>query len=88
MLHSVVGVMGLVVETQSCKTGCAIAERLNISRKIVLHVTVVQTGTVVLEANSKFLAPRFEGAGAWSLDGGPPSLPPSASTAPYSILRI
>jgi hypothetical protein len=85
MHHSIVGAMTLVVEGQSCKTGCATAERLNISRKVVPQVTVVQTGAVVLDATSKFLAPHLESA--WSLDSGPPSLP-SAYTASYSILRI
>jgi hypothetical protein len=85
-LHdSIVGAMTLVVDGQSCKTVCATAERLNISRKAVPGVTVVQTGAVVLDATSKFLAPHLEST--WSLDNGPPSLP-SAYTASYSILRI
>jgi hypothetical protein len=88
---SVVGAMtpvveALVVEALSCKTGCAIAERLNISRKVVPQVTVVQTGAVVLDATSKFLVPHLEDG--WSLGRDPPSLSPSAYTASYSILRI
>jgi hypothetical protein len=85
MHHSIVGTMTLVAEGQSCKTGCATAERLNISRKVVPRVTVVQTGAVVLDATPKFLAPHLESA--WSLDNGPPSLP-SPCTASYSVLRI
>jgi hypothetical protein len=84
--HSVVEAMTLVVVTQSCKTGCATAERLDIPRKVVPQVTVIQTGAVVLDATSKSWTPRLEDA--WSLDSGPPSLSPSASTASYSILRI
>jgi hypothetical protein len=86
MHHSVVGAMTLVVEAQSCEKGCATAERLNISRKLVSQVTVVQTSAVVLDATSKFLIPHVEDP--WSLDSGPPSLSPSASTASYGILRI
>jgi hypothetical protein len=86
MDSSVVEAMTPVVEALSCKTGCDIAERLNISRKVVPQVTVVQTGAVVLDATSKFLAPHLEDG--WSLGSGPPSLSPSAYTASYSILRI
>jgi hypothetical protein len=86
MHHSVVGAITLVAERQSCKTGCATAEQLNISRKVVPQVTVVQTGAVVLDVTSQFLAPHFEDA--WSLDSGPPSLSSCPSTASYSILRI
>lgn len=85
MHRSIDETMTLAVEGRSCKTGCATAERLNISRKVVPRVTAVQTGTVVLETTSKFSAPHLESA--WSLDKGPPSLP-SAYTASYSILRI
>jgi hypothetical protein len=85
MHHSVVGAMSPVVEGRSCKTGCATAEPLNISRKIVPQVTVVQTGAVVLDASPKLLDRDL--VGSWSLDSGPPSFP-SAYTASYSILRI
>lgn len=85
MHHAFVGNVILVAGAQSCQTGCAKAERLNISRKVVPQVTAVQTGAVVLDAVSKFLAPHLESA--WSLDSGPPFLP-SAYTASYSILRI
>jgi hypothetical protein len=83
--HSVVGDMTFVVEARSCQTDCAVAEQINISRKVVPQVTVVQTGAVILDATSRFLAPHLESA--WSLDSGPPSFP-SACTAFYSILRI
>jgi hypothetical protein len=85
MHHSVIGAMTLLVQAQSCQTDCAMIEQLNISRKVVPQVTVVQTGAVVLDATSKFLAPHLESA--WSLDSGPPFLP-SAYTAAYSVLRI
>ncbi len=86
MHHSVVGAMTRVLEAQSCKTGCATAERLNIARRVVPHVAVVQTGTAVLDAPPEVLGPHLEGA--WSLDSGPPLLLPSAYPAFYSILRI
>ena len=90
MHHHAVGDLALVevtavVGAQSCQTDCAVVEQLNISRKVVPRATVVQTGAVVLDATSKFLAPHVESA--WSLDSGPPSLPP-VYTASYSILRI
>jgi hypothetical protein len=84
MRHTPVGDVARVVKSQSCQSHCAKAEGLNISRKVVPQVTVVQTGAVVLDA-TEFLAPHLESA--WSLDSGPPSLP-SAYTAFYSILRI
>jgi|ERR1700722_11996189 len=85
MHHASIRDVTLVVEAQSCRTDCAVVEQLNISRKILPQVTMVQTGAVVLDATSKFLAPHLESA--WSLDSGPPSLP-SAYTASYSVLRI
>jgi len=85
MHQYVVGDMIFVVGAQSCQTDCAGVEQLNISRKVVPQVTVVQTGAVVLDATSKFFAPHLEGA--WSLDSGPPPFP-SADTSSYSVLRI
>jgi hypothetical protein len=85
MHQYVVGDMIFVVGAQSCQTDCAVVEQLNISRKVVPQVTVVQTGAVVLHATSKFFAPHLEGA--WSLDSGPPPFP-SADTSSYSVLRI
>jgi hypothetical protein len=85
MHHSVIGAMTLLVQAQSCQTDCAVAEQLNISRKVVPELTVVQTGAVVLDVSRKFLDLDLESA--WSLDSGPRSLP-SADTASYSILRI
>jgi hypothetical protein len=90
MRHQAVGDLALVevtvvVGAQSCQTDCAVVEQLNSSRKVVPQVTVVQTGGVVLDATSKFLAPHVESE--LSLDSGPPSLP-SVYTASYSILRI
>lgn len=85
MHHSDIGGITLVVAAQSCQSNCAKAEGLNISRKVVPQVTVVQTGAIVLHATSKFLAPHLESA--WNLNSGPPSFP-SVHTAAYSILRI
>ena len=85
MHQYVVGDMIFVVGAQSCQTDCAVVEQLNISRKVVRQVTVVQTGAVVLDATSKLFAPHLEGA--WSLDSGPPPFP-SADTSSYSVLRI
>jgi len=75
----------LVVVSQSCQTNCVIAERLNVSRKVVPPLTVVQAGAVALKAAAKFVAP--DPAAAWSADGGPPA-PPTARGAAFSILRI
>ncbi len=85
MHHSDIGDITLVVAAQSCRTDCAVGQRLSSSRKVVPQVTVVQTGAVVLDATSKCLAPHLESE--WNLDSGPPSFP-SAHTATYSILRI
>ena len=75
----------LVVVSQSCQTNCVIAERLNVSRKVVPQLPVVQTGAVVLKATAKFAAP--DPAAALSADSGPPAAP-TARGASFSILRI
>jgi hypothetical protein len=85
MHHSGIGDMTLVVQAHSCQSDCAVAERLNTSRKLVPQVTVGQTGAVVLDTSHKCLDRDLESA--WSLDSGPPSFP-STHTAPFSILRI
>jgi hypothetical protein len=85
MHHSDIGDMTLVVAARSCLTDCAVAERRNTSRKIVLQVTGVQTGAVILDASPKCLDRDPETA--WSLDNGPPSFP-SAHAVAFSILRI
>jgi hypothetical protein len=85
MHHSDMGDITLIVAAQSCRTDCAVAERLNTSRKIVAQLTVVQTGAIVLDASPKCLDRDLESA--WSLDCGPPSFP-SAHAASFSILRI
>jgi hypothetical protein len=85
MHHTGVGDVTLVALAQSCRTDCAVAERLNVLRKVVPQVTVVQTGAVGLCATSKFSAPHVESQ--WSVDSSPPSSP-SAYTSSYSILRI
>jgi hypothetical protein len=89
MHHHAVGELALVdatvvVDGQSCQTDCAVAERLNISRKVVRQVTAVQTA-VVLDATAKLLDRDVQSA--WSLDSGPPSFP-SVHTASYDVLRI
>jgi hypothetical protein len=85
MQHSFIGDNALVVQAHSCQSDCSLAERLNISRRFVPQVTVVQTDTVVLEAAPKFLDHHLESE--WSLDSGPPFLS-SAYTVSYGILRI
>ena len=85
MHHSGIEEMTLVAGAQSCRTDCAVAERLNTSRRIVPQVTAFQTGAVVLEASPKCLHRDLEST--WSLNSGPPSYP-SAHAASFSILRI
>jgi len=77
--------MSAALMSQSCQTNCVTAERLNVWRKVVPQVTVVQSGTVVLGTTAEFLAPDF--MAAWGLDSGPPARPP-ARAASFSILRI
>jgi hypothetical protein len=83
--HSAVGDMTLVLQEHSCLSDCAVAERLNTSRKLVPQVTVVQMDAVVLDPSPKCLDRDLESA--WSLDDAPPSFP-SAQAASFSILRI
>ena len=71
--------------SQSCRSNCVTAERLNVSRKVVPQVTVVKSGLVVLATAAGYLMP--DPARAWSSDNSPPSLP-SASAASFRILRI
>ena len=85
MNHPGVEAMTAVLVSQSCQTNCVTAERLNVWRKIVPQVTVVQGGTVVLGTTAKFLAPDF--TATWGLDSGPPA-PPPANAASFPILRI
>jgi len=85
MHHASVGDVAFVVQAQSCQTDCAVAEQLNISRKVVPQLTVVQTNAVAPKASYKVLVPHVRGT--WNLDTGPPSFP-SGHTASYSILRI
>jgi hypothetical protein len=85
MHHSGSGNMILGGGAQSCRTDCAVADRLNTSRKIVPQVTIVQTGAVVLDASPKCLDRDLENA--WSLASGPPSFS-SAPSASFSILSI
>jgi hypothetical protein len=74
-----------VLMSQSCPSNCDTAERLNLSRRVVPQVTIVQTGVVVSHTTVKFIAP--DPATAWSSASDPP-FPPTASTASFSILRI
>ena len=85
MHHAAIGDVTLIVGAQTCRTDCAMAEPFSISRKVVPQLIVVQTGVVLADVTVKFLSPDIQAA--WSLDGGPPSLP-SSHTAAYSILRI
>ena len=71
--------------SQSCRSNCVTTERLNALRKVVPQVTVIQSGTVILDAMAEFLTPDL--ASAESSDNSPPSSS-SASAASFSILRI
>src|SRR5713101_2494340 len=75
MNHPGVEAMSAVLVSRSCQTNCVTAERLNVWRKVVPQVTVVQSGAVVLGTTAKFLAP--DSAAAWILDGSPPSPHPA-----------
>ena len=77
--------MSPMLVSQSCRSNCVTAERLNVSRKVVPQVTVVGRDSVALDTTVEFL--MFDPANAWSSDNSPPS-PPSASAASFSILRI
>ena len=85
MDHPGVEAVSAVLVSQSCQTNCVTAERLNVSRKVVPKLTVVQASAVVLKAAAKFVAsdPMAE----WSADSGPPA-PPTAHGVSFSILRI
>jgi hypothetical protein len=85
MNHPGVEAIKAVLASQSCQTNCVTSERLNVWRKAVPQVTVVQTRVVVLGASAEFLAPDF--TAVWGLDSGPPA-PPPAHAASFSILRI
>jgi hypothetical protein len=85
MNHPRVQAMSPAMVSHSCQTNCAVAERLNTSRKIVPQVTVVERGAVVLDTTADFASP--DPAAAWSADNGPPA-PPTAHGASFSILRI
>lgn len=85
MNHPGVEATSPMLVSQSCRSTCVTAERLNVSRKVVPQVTVVESGLVVLDITAEFLMP--DPASAWSSDNSPPS-PRSASTASFSILRI
>ena len=66
MHQYVVGDMIFAVGAQSCQTDCAVVEQLNISRKVVPQVTVVQTGAVVLTATPSFSLPISKAHGVWT----------------------
>ena len=85
MNHPSVEAMGPGLVSQTCRTNCATAERLAVSRKVVPQVTSIQNGVVVLVARAKFLAP--DPATSDFLDGTPPKTL-SAYAAAFSILRI
>jgi len=85
MNHPRVEAMNQMFVSQSCRSNCVTAERVNVSRNIVPQATVVESGPVVLNTTAELLMP--DRASAWSSDNSPPS-PPSASPASFSILRI
>jgi hypothetical protein len=85
MDHPGVEAMSAVLVSHSCQTNCVTAECLNVWRKVVPQVTVVERGAVVLDAAAEFAAP--DPAAAWSSDARPPYSPPPYA-ASFSILRI
>jgi hypothetical protein len=85
MNHAAVEDMSPGMAPQSCRANCVTAERLDVSRKVILPVTVVKTEVVVQEASARFVTAGA--VGAWSSDSSPPA-PPAAYSASFSILRI
>lgn len=85
MNHPGVEAKSPVLVSQACRSNCVTAERLNLSRKVIPRVTVIQNGIVILDTTTEFLTP--DPASAWSSDNSPPS-PSYASVASFSILRI
>ena len=83
--HAAVDGICLAMLSHSCGTNCVNAELLNISRKVLAQVMVVQTGAVVLDATPKSLALHL--VAVRSSDIGPPPIP-FAFIRSYSILRI
>jgi hypothetical protein len=84
MIHSGIDAVGAVLVSQSCHMTCVTAERLNASRKVVPHLRIVQTSSVVLDRTAKFAEPDPP---VWSLNSGPPS-GRSENSASFTILRI
>jgi hypothetical protein len=82
--HADTEIVTPVLMSQSCLSNCDKAERLNLFRRVVPQVTIVQTGVVVSHTTVKFIAP--DPATAWTSDSGPPL--PTPSLASFSILRI
>ena len=85
MSHMAVEAMSPVGVSPSCQANCFTSERLTVSRKTVLQVTPVQSGTVALDIAAKFLTPDF--ARSRRMDGTPPD-PFSMQAVSFSILRI
>jgi len=83
MDHPGVDAKSSVLVSQSCRANCDTAERLNVSRNVIPQVTVIQSGTVILDIEAELLTPDPGSSG--SSDSSPPS---SASAASFSILRI
>jgi hypothetical protein len=69
---------------QSCPLNCDMAERLNLSRKVVPQVTAAQTGAVVLDTWATFLSPNT--ATTWSSGLGHAPLIASAASQHSSHL--
>ena len=85
MNHPPVEAMSAMLMSQSCRTNCVTAERLNVWRKVVPEVTVVGTSAGVLSKTIEFLAPNC--IAVWGLDSGPPARR-RVRAASFSILRI
>jgi hypothetical protein len=83
--HPGVEATSRMLVSQSCRSNCVTAERINVSRKVVPQVTVVESGLVVVDTTAEYLMP--DPARAWSSDTSPPPLP-SASATSFRVLRI
>ena len=75
--------VGPALVSESCQTSCVTAERLAVSRKVVLKVTSAQSDAIILDTPAKIVAPD---SATLSLFDGTPPLP--ARIASFCILRI
>lgn len=85
MNHPEVEAISPALVSQSCQTNCVTAERLAVSRKVVLQTTPLESGVVTPKTTVKFLA--ADPPTSWFMDGTPPESH-SPHLASFSILRI